>query len=244
MGSGVEFTGINNMISKGDIISFNLVDKGLEPLTYYYGNYLVNFTNSTQLNLLNSHLMYNTYVFDSLSGEPTINKEIYSSIDYDTTVANSFDSSFMNFQNKELTLNCNIVADSNSNACIFSSIDYAFVDFVPPVMIKLTDSSNSSNNGYYLVRKNDFHSQICILIEIKTLLPIVQIVQLLLKTHSISECATYNNLLTMLPGVEYKVFGARKNHLKNIKPVSENYNNRSGFHKSSIYIDESTPIVR
>ena len=38
------FTGINNMISKGDIITFNLVDKGLEPITYYYGNYLVDYS--------------------------------------------------------------------------------------------------------------------------------------------------------------------------------------------------------
>ena len=243
MGSGVNFTGINNMISKGDIISFNLVDKGIEPMSYYYGNYLVDYSNATQLNLVDSYLTYNIYAFDSLSGEPSINKEIYKCIDYDKTVANSINSSFMNFQNKELTLNCNIIADTNSNACILSTIDYAFVDFVAPVMIKLTDSSNASNNGYYLVRKNEFPFTHMYLDRNQNFSTNSTNSSVTLKSHSISECATYNNLLTMLPGVEYKVFGARKNHLKNIKPVSEDYNNRSGFHKSSIYIDESTPIV-
>ena len=76
--------------------------------------------------------MYNMYASDAtLSGEPSINKEIYSAIDYDKTVANSIIVVFMNFQNKELTLNCNIIADTNSNASYFQQLTMHSLIFVP-----------------------------------------------------------------------------------------------------------------
>ena len=48
-------------------------------MSYYYGNYLVDYSSATQLNLVDQYLTYNMYASDAtLSGEPSINKEIYS----------------------------------------------------------------------------------------------------------------------------------------------------------------------
>ena len=81
-------------------------------------------------------------------------------------------------------------------------------------MIKLTDSSNASNNGYYLVRKNEFPFTNMYLDRNQNFSTNSTNSSVTLKSHSISECATYNNLLTMLPGVEYKYLELEKSFKK------------------------------
>ena len=239
----LNFPSINNLLTKGDIINFNMVDRVLLPFNYIYGSYLVDYTTSNNLELNDAIYLENIKSNDTKPyGEITLNKEIYSVLDYDTAVQYSHHNNFMYFQNKEITTSCNVVVNSSSNAYIQSSIDYAFVDFVPPVMVKLTDDSNSDNNGYYLIRKNEYPYTVMYLDRSQNFDTTSTESQVTIKSHSVSTTEPFKDLSTLLPGVEYKIFGSNQNHLNNIKPVASNYNGKSGIHKQSVYLDESLPV--
>ena len=243
--SSQNFPGINNLLTKGDIINFNMVDRMLMPFSYINGSYIVDYTTSNNLQLMDAMYLYNYYLIDSRNtyGEITLNKEIYSLKDYDTGIDYAYNDNFAFFQNKELTTSCNVVVSSSSNAYIQSSVDYAFVDFVPPVMVKLTDVSNSTNNGYYVIRKNEYPFKVMYLDRKQNFNTTSTESQVTIKAHSISTTEPFKDLSTLLPGVEYKIFGSNKNHLTNIIPVSSNYNGKSGIHRQSVYLDESSEVI-
>ena len=243
IGFSVPLTGMDNLFKENDIVNFNVINRGLEPLYYMNGSYLVDYTNTNQLNLYDSDYLQNMYFSDDKSGEPTINKEYYSVLDKDTSIQYSPMSQFMLFQNKEITTSCNVVVSSESNAYIQSSIDYAFVDFVPPVMIKLTDADSDVNDGYYIIRKNEHPFTVMYIDRTQNFSNTRTEKQVTIKSHSVSTTELSKDLSIMLPGVTYKIFGADKNHLTNVKPVSTLIGTTNGIHRTSVYLDESLPIV-
>lgn len=242
--SGVIFDDINNLVTAGDIIGFSVIDSIHNPLNYINGAYVVEITDNQKMQLYDSVYLGN-FNSELLEGQSSINKEIYSVNNVSTIEDHAIMNNFLNFQNKELTLDCNLLVDvSNSgNAAITSSVDYAFVDFVPPVMLKITDSVNNANNGYYVVRRNDYPFKIMYLDTNYNFTTTSLDNSITIKSHSVSTTEPFKDLSTMLPGVEYKIFGANFNHLTNCKPVSEQYNGTSGISRKSVYLDESIPIV-
>lgn len=237
-------SGLASFLTSNNFVNLTITPDPTYVIDYFNGCFLVDQIDTTCVTLNDSTLL--NQIFYATGGglikENIIQKEpisLKNNVDVDTYLKSSYN--FI-FQNQSYNLPSNAVIETNSfGSNLVVNTLYEFADIVVPTMIKVTDSANSSNDGYYLVTKNDHPF---VKLEMSHTTPFSTNTTLgdsstiTVDVHSISTTDPNINLSDVISGEEYTVLGAKNNNLVKFKPSSE-----SGTkNKYAFYVDPSTPI--
>lgn len=220
--------GINNIVTKNNIVNLSVTDSSSKPIKYINGSYIVNIVDESKLSLLDSIYLQQININDLV-----INKEIY-----------NISSNVGVFQGESIFFQKTTITDTMtltfSNKTIASPTTFKFAEIVPPVMIHLSGATNSDNDKYYLVIKNEYPYNLLHLSPHSTLTGVgADSTTFTIKTNSISHRGQTTDFSDIRKDELYTIFGAKQNHLNEIKVV----NDALAVSNVSVYCNNDTSVI-
>jgi len=134
------------------------------------------------------------------------------------------------YQNSNITLSATIYTSNNT---ITTSVEWGFVDFIAPVVIKIENSANG-NDGYYLVKAN--HHPYNTMVINGTFPGSDETNTITLKQNSISTMLNSSNLAVLDSNQQYVIYGSKYNDGVKITPVT------NAIFSSSVYCTDDVQL--